>query len=138
MRRAQDRARSARARKIGARCATIEYYGARNATIKSRAPSALKLASCARSARWECAREAGRFFFHNNYLFQRDFTISSVFLTTRQQFSIYRRYFLFEEIFKLSRNLNTIYCDCCYNDFLNMNGIIYHFKNFIIKQYITQ
>ena len=38
---------------------------ARSATIKSRALGALKLASeasCARSARWECAREAGRFF----------------------------------------------------------------------------
>ena len=55
MRRAQDRARSARSRKIGAR----------STTIKSRALGALKLASeasCARSARWECAREAGRFF----------------------------------------------------------------------------
>ena len=72
MRRAQDRARSARSRKngarsatfknSGARSATIEYYGARSATIESRALGALKLASCARSARWECAREADRFF----------------------------------------------------------------------------
>ena len=64
---------SARARKIGARSATfknsgkrsatIEYYGAWNATIKWRALGALKLASCARSARWECARQAGRFFY---------------------------------------------------------------------------
>ena len=38
MRRAQDRARSA----------TIEYHGARSATIKSRAQGALKLASEAR------------------------------------------------------------------------------------------
>ena len=53
MRRAQDRARSARSRKNGARSATIE----------SRALGALKLASCARSAQWECAREAGRFFY---------------------------------------------------------------------------
>ena len=55
MRRAQDRARSARSRKNGARSATIE----------SRALGALKLASeasCALSARWECARKAGRFF----------------------------------------------------------------------------
>ena len=40
----------------------------RRATIKSRALGALKLASeasCARSARWECAREAGRFFLFN-------------------------------------------------------------------------
>ena len=51
--RAQDPARSAGSRKIGAR----------SATIKSRALGALKVASCARSARWECAREAGRFFF---------------------------------------------------------------------------
>ena len=54
MPRAQDRARSARSRKNGARSATIE----------SRALGALKLASeasCARSAQWECAREAGRF-----------------------------------------------------------------------------
>ena len=42
MRRAQDRARSA--------------------TIESRAPGALKLASEASCARWECVREAGRFF----------------------------------------------------------------------------
>ena len=47
MRRAQDRARSA--------------------TIESRALGALKLASCARSAQRECAREAGRFF-HSNML----------------------------------------------------------------------
>ena len=55
MRRAQDRARSARSRK----------NGARSATFKLRALGALKLASeasCAPSARWECAREAGRFF----------------------------------------------------------------------------
>ena len=68
MRRSQDRARSSRSRKNGAksatfknseaRSATIEYYGARSATIESRALGALKLAS----ARWECAREAGRFF----------------------------------------------------------------------------
>ena len=51
--RAQDPARSARSRK----------NGARSTTIKSRALGALKLASCARSARWECAREAGRFVF---------------------------------------------------------------------------
>ena len=47
MRRAQDRAQSARSRKIGARSATfknsgarsatIKYYGAQSATIKSRA-----------------------------------------------------------------------------------------------------
>ena len=60
MRRAQDRARSA----------TFKNSGARSATIESRALGALKLASeasCARSAPWECAREAGRFlnfFFH--------------------------------------------------------------------------
>ena len=53
MRRAQDRARNARFRK----------NGAQNATIKSRALGALKLASCALSARLECAREAGRFFY---------------------------------------------------------------------------
>ena len=35
---------------------------ARSATIESRALGALKLASCARSAQRECAREAGRFF----------------------------------------------------------------------------
>ena len=38
----------------GAHSAMIEYYGARSATIKSRAPGALKLvieASCSRSAR---------------------------------------------------------------------------------------
>ena len=55
MRRAQDRARSARSRKNGARSVTIE----------SRALGALKLASeasCARSAQRECARQAGRFF----------------------------------------------------------------------------
>ena len=52
MRRAQDRARSARSRK----------NGARTATIKSRALGALKLASEASCARQECAREAGRFF----------------------------------------------------------------------------
>ena len=52
MRRAQDRARSAGSRK----------NGARSATIKSRALGALKLASEASCARWECAREAGRFF----------------------------------------------------------------------------
>ena len=76
MRRAQDRARSARSRKNGARRATfensgarsvtIEYHGARSATKKSRALGALKLASeasCARSARRECAREAGRFLY---------------------------------------------------------------------------
>ena len=43
-----------------------EVQKERSATIKSRALGALKLASeasCARSARWECAREAGRFFF---------------------------------------------------------------------------
>ena len=67
MRRAQDRARSARSRKngarsatfknFGARSATIEYYGARSATIESRALGALKLASEA-----SCARSAGRFF----------------------------------------------------------------------------
>ena len=51
--RAQDPARSTRSRK----------NGARSATIKSRALGALKLASCARNARWECAREAGGFFF---------------------------------------------------------------------------
>ena len=75
MRRAQDRARSASSRKNGARSATfknsgtrsatIEYYGARSATIESRALGVLKLpsaASCARSAQWECAREAGTFF----------------------------------------------------------------------------
>ena len=50
--RAQERARSARSRK----------NGARNATIKSRALGALKLVSEASCARWECAREAGRFF----------------------------------------------------------------------------
>ena len=58
MRRVQDRARSARSRKIGARSATfkksgersatIEYYGARSAMIKLRALGALKLASEAR------------------------------------------------------------------------------------------
>ena len=58
MRRAQDRARSARSWKngarsatfknSGARSATIEYYGARSATIESRALGALKLASEAR------------------------------------------------------------------------------------------
>ena len=46
MRRAQDRARSARSRK----------NGARSATIKSRALGALKLASEASCAWWECAR----------------------------------------------------------------------------------
>ena len=35
--------------------------GARSATIESRALGALKLASEASCARWECAREAGRF-----------------------------------------------------------------------------
>ena len=78
MRRAQDRARSARFRKNGARSATIEYYGARSATIESRALGALKLASeasCAQSAQRECAREAGRFFkflsveYHNDVYF---------------------------------------------------------------------
>ena len=53
MRRAQDRARSTRSRKNGARSATIE----------SRALGALKLASEASCAQWECACEAGRFFF---------------------------------------------------------------------------
>ena len=43
MRRAQDRARSARSRKNGARSATFKNSGAR-------------------SAQWECAREARRFF----------------------------------------------------------------------------
>ena len=65
MRRAQDRARSARFRKNGARSATFKNSGARSATIESRALGALKLASeasRARSARWECARETGRFF----------------------------------------------------------------------------
>ena len=55
MRRAQDRARSARSRKNGSRIATTE----------SRALGALKLASeasCTRSAQWECVRQAGRFF----------------------------------------------------------------------------
>ena len=51
--RAQERARSARSRK----------NGARSVTIKSRALGALKLASEASCARWECARKAGRFFF---------------------------------------------------------------------------
>ena len=49
MRRAQDRARSARSRKNGARSATIEYNEARSATIKSPAPGALKLASEAKT-----------------------------------------------------------------------------------------
>ena len=52
MRRAQDRARSARSGRNGARSATIE----------SRAPGTLKLASEASCARVESAREAGRFF----------------------------------------------------------------------------
>ena len=55
MRRAQDRARNARFRKNGARSATIE----------SRVLGALKLATEASCARWECAREAGRFFCTN-------------------------------------------------------------------------
>ena len=50
MRRAQDRARSA----------TIEYYGARSATIESRALGALKLASEARNE--NVPAKAGRFF----------------------------------------------------------------------------
>ena len=45
MRRAQDRARSARSRKNGARSATFKNSGARSATIESRALGALKLAS---------------------------------------------------------------------------------------------
>ena len=49
MRRAQDRARSARFKNSGARSATIEYYGARSATIESRALGALKLAREARN-----------------------------------------------------------------------------------------
>ena len=57
MRRAQDRARSARSRKNGARSATFKNFGARSATIESRALGALKLASEA-----SCARSAGRFF----------------------------------------------------------------------------
>ena len=72
MRRAHDRARSARSRKNEARSTTIEYHGARSATNKSRALGALKLAreaSCAWSARWECAREAGRFFSNNSIHF---------------------------------------------------------------------
>ena len=48
MRRAQDRARSARSRKNGARSATFKNSGARSATIESRALGALKLASEAR------------------------------------------------------------------------------------------
>ena len=48
---------------VSNRSATIEYYGAQSVTIESRSLGALKLASCARSARWECAREAGRFFY---------------------------------------------------------------------------
>ena len=52
MRRAQDRARSARSRK----------NGAQNATIESLALGALKLASEASCARCECASETGRFF----------------------------------------------------------------------------
>ena len=59
MRRAQDRARSARSRKIGAR----------SATIKSRAVGALKLASEASCAWWECARKAGRFLSYILYIF---------------------------------------------------------------------
>ena len=53
MRRAQDRARSARSRKNGARSATFKNSKARSATIESRALG----------ARWECAREAGSFFY---------------------------------------------------------------------------
>ena len=48
-----------------------EQDRARSATIKSRAPGALKLASEGSCARWECAREAGRFLkykFRNNGL----------------------------------------------------------------------
>ena len=52
MRRAQDRARSA----------TIEYYGARSATIKSRALGALKLAREARDENVPAKR--ADFFFH--------------------------------------------------------------------------
>ena len=49
MRRAQDRAQSARSRKNGARSATFKNSGARSATIESRALGALKLASEARN-----------------------------------------------------------------------------------------
>ena len=42
----------------------VPMNGARSATIQSRAPGALKIASEASYARWECAREAGRFFIY--------------------------------------------------------------------------
>ena len=44
------------------RSATSNNSGVRSATIKSRALGALKLASEASCARWECARQADRFF----------------------------------------------------------------------------
>ena len=64
MRRAQDRARSARSRKNGARSATFENSRARSATIKSRALGALKLAREARDENVPAKRA--------DFLFQSD------------------------------------------------------------------
>ena len=63
-----------------------EVQKERSATIKSRALGALKLASegsCARSARWECAREAGRFF--KVYECRISFVQTSVFYSVNYQ-----------------------------------------------------
>ena len=66
MRRAQDRAQSARSRKNGARSATFKNSGARSATIESRALSALKLASEARDENVPAKR--ADFFIYNCHL----------------------------------------------------------------------
>ena len=89
MRRAQDRARSARPRKNGARSATIE----------SRALGALKLASeasCAQSARWERARKAGRFFPIASYQILKSDVIlinHRSFFQEKDSLQLYRSYF---------------------------------------------
>ena len=95
MRRAQDRARSARFRR----------NGARSATTKSRAPGALKLASeasCARSARWECARVAGRFFC--KVLYKIEINVWSIYAWKQ----ILNRFFTILESFQIFENINFI------------------------------
>ena len=82
MRRAQDRAQSARFRKNRARSATFKNSGARPRRAQT----------CERSAQWECARQAGRFFFIYLYDIYKNIIIKNVFLSKITILHIFYRF----------------------------------------------
>ena len=73
---------------------------ARSATIKSGALGALKPASCARSARRECAREAVRFFWFKLFYINN---VGGYFLG-----KIYNKHLILQNMLQVQKNLQLL------------------------------